>query len=259
MTMMILWCAVVCAATVAHAQSTGPIPPAPTRDIKKIPVENKPEAAAVPPEEILKRFSEAESRLKKVYETALYQFNVRVQQYTPDGNESGEAQLSSQVYTKPDGGRFARILAEPPSTLKYGSFALADLEEFAALEHFPLAVEQLAKYDVVYAGRQQVDEVGTYMFSVRPKRVDRRERLFEGVVWVDDRDLVIVKSYGRFVTEVTRDDLFQLFETYREPVADGLWLPTYVRSEGQMRIDKNKKGEVRMKLTLRYSEYQPQK
>lgn len=242
-------------ASAAAAQSTGPLPPAPSRDIKRLPAENKPEAPALPPEEIIKRFTENETRLKKTYDTAKYNFNVRVQQFTADGSESGEAQLASQVYTKPDGGRFARILEEPASTLKYGSFALADLEEFAAHDHFPLTAEALPTYDVSYAGRQQVDEIGTYMFSVRPKRVERRDRLFEGVVWVDDRDLTIVKSYGRFVTEVSSDDMFQMFESYRQPVADSLTLPTYVRSEGKMTVDK--KNEVRMRLTLRYSEYQP--
>jgi hypothetical protein len=251
-------CLLAAHATTAHAQATGPITPPPpaTRDVKKLP-DNKPEAPALPPEEIIKRFSESESRLKKVYDTAVYNFAVRVQQFTPDGDPSGEVQLSSQVYTKPDGGRFARILEDPASTLKYGSFALADLEEFAAHNHFPLTAEQLPKYDISYAGRQQVDEVGTYMFAVRPKRVDRRERLFEGVVWVDDRDLVIVKTYGRFVTEVTSDDMFQMFESYREPVAGDLRLPTFVRSEGHMRADKKDKQELRMKLTLRYSDYQP--
>ena len=35
------------------------------------------------------------------------------------------------------------------------------------------------------------------MFAVKPKKVDAGQRYFEGIVWVDDRDLQIVKSYGR--------------------------------------------------------------
>ena len=140
------------------------------------------------------------------------------------------------------------------STLKRARFLLVDLQELTATPQFLLTSDQLAKYDLTYAGQQQVDELNTFVFQVKPKQVDRRERRFEGVVWVDDRDFEIVKSYGRFISEVASDDPFLMFETYRESVDGKLRLPTFVRSEGKQILEK---GQARVRLTLRYTEYKP--
>ena len=52
-----------------------------------------------------------------------------------------------------------------------------------------------------YIGREKIDEVTTYVFSVRPKpkKMEKGKRYFEGEIWVDDRDLQIVKTYGKGV------------------------------------------------------------
>jgi hypothetical protein len=102
-----------------------------------------------------------------------------------------------------------------------------------------------------------VDEIGTFIFRVKPRQVDRRERRFEGVVWVDDQEFEIVKSYGRFLTDVASDEPFQLFETYREPVGEKLRLPTYVRCDGILKIKTvaNKTEDVPLRLTIRFMNY----
>ena len=50
-----------------------------------------------------------------------------------------------------------------------------------------------------YLGKQKVDEIDCYNFSVKPKTMVKGERYFEGEIWVDDRDLQIVKTYGKGV------------------------------------------------------------
>lgn len=238
----------------AWAQQQGPLTPPPKREIKRLPAEGPAETPPVPAEEMIRKFTQKEDEFKRACDGSSFQLTIRVQEYGDDGSPAGEAQITTEIYTKADGKRYARVLAEPPSTLKAISPNMLDLSDLAALPHFVLTTDQLAKYDLTYAGQQQVDEIGTYMFRVQPKSVDRRERRFEGLVWVDDRDFEIVKTYGRFVSEVTREEMFSVFETYREVVDGKNRLPTYVRSDGEMKF---KNGSVRLKLTMRYAEYKP--
>ena len=238
----------------AGAQQQGPLTPPPKREVKRLPAEGPAETPPIPAEEIIRKFTQKEDEFKRASETSTYQLTIKVQEYADNGDPLGEAQIVTELYTKPDGKRYARVVSEPPSTLKAINSSMLDLQDLASLPQFVLTTDQLSKYDLTYAGQQQVDEVGTYMFRIQPKTVDRRERRFEGLVWVDDRDLEIVKTYGKFVSEVTREEMFSLFETYREVVAGKNRLPTYARSDGEMKF---KNGTVRLKLTLRYSDYKP--
>ena len=47
-----------------------------------------------------------------------------------------------------------------------------------------------------------MDEIGCYTFNVKPKKVTPGKRYFEGKIWVDDRDLQIVKTDGKGVGEL---------------------------------------------------------
>ena len=63
---------------------------------------------------------------------------------------------------------------------------------------FVMTNDTLDEYDVKYVGREKVDEISCYVFSVKPKVLTKdRKRYFEGQIWVDDQDLQIVKTFGR--------------------------------------------------------------
>ena len=93
----------------------------------------------------------------------------------------------------------------------------------------------LPKYEITYGGKQPLDELSAYFFTVKPRALERAHAYFSGVVWVDVQDLVIVKTMGKWVTEtgdVTASDLpFTVFETYRQQVGKNLWFPAYSRSD----------------------------
>ena len=57
------------------------------------------------------------------------------------------------------------------------------------------------------------------------------KRYFEGQIWVDDRDLQIVKTYGKGVGVRHGDEQFPRFETYREQIDGKYWFPTYTRAD----------------------------
>jgi len=63
-------------------------------------------------------------------------------------------------------------------------------KDCSAFPHFPLTSSQLAKYDVKYLGKEQVDEIECYIFSGQAKNGLRRVKAyFDGIVWVDAKYL----------------------------------------------------------------------
>ncbi len=237
------------------AQNPGPIqPPPPGKEVKRVPLGKSTELPPVPVAEIIRKFSSQESEARRAHLRASFRQTVRIQEYDENGEAGGEYVVIHQVTPSAEGVRAAKVVSETPSTLRRVQLSSDDLDDLARLTGFALTAENLDKYDVVYAGKQQVDELMTYAFRVRPKKLERRTRYFEGVVWVDDHDLVIVRTFGDWVTDVPpgEDILFTTFETFRDAVDGRLRFPIFTRSDDYIRT---KRGEARLRLTIRYEEY----
>jgi hypothetical protein len=101
--------------------------------------------------------------------------------------------------------------------------------------------------------------LSAYYFTVKPRAVERARAYFSGVVWVDAQDLVIVKTMGKWVTEigdVTASNLpFTVFETYRQQVGKNLWFPAYSRSDDTIQSGD---GSVPIRVIVKWSDFTPQ-
>ena len=98
--------------------------------------------------------------------------------------------------------------------------------------------------------------MNTYIFQVKPKLLSRKERYFQGVVWIDDHDFAIVKSYGKFVSEIEGNGTelpFTMFETYRENFQGKYWLPTYTRSDDYLKSEQN--DELPLRLVIHCTDF----
>lgn len=236
----------------------GPLPPPPKREVTRIPVENTPPPPPIPVEEIIRRLAQKEDEFARARSGYTYRKTIRVQEFGEDNKSSGEFQVTTEPAVAPDGKRYEKIVQQPPSTLRRLPLAPEDLEILARIPAFPLVTDQLNKYELTYAGKQPVDELTTYLFRVKPRQLERKNAYFEGLVWVDDRDLVVVKTYGKWVTEVgdvsTPQLPFTLFETQRENIDGKFWFPNYARSDDTLNL---KSGEVRIRLTIRWTDYKP--
>lgn len=238
----------------AQGQGPGPVTP-PKHEVKRLP-EAKPETPPMPLEEMLDRIIRNEETLKRLFNTSDYRLSLRVQEFEEDGSAGGEWRVVSQVTTKPDGARVGRIVEEPSASLKRLQLDREDVESLASLPYFVLTADQRARYEVLYLGEQPLDELNVFLFRVQPRRLERRIRQFEGLLYVDQTDFAVVKTYGRMVTEVEEENTelpFKLYETYREFVGGKYWLPSYVRSED---VVKSEMGEAKLRLTIRISDYE---
>ncbi|MGH9712694.1 MAG: hypothetical protein ACRD5M_05270 [Candidatus Acidiferrales bacterium] len=242
------------AALPAPAQDTqGPMAPPPKFVVKRISAEPHPGPPPIPAEDIIRRFAANEVVMQKQYDAYNYSQMIRLEELTDPG---GKFTVTGEVYTRPDGQRYLRITKEPESTLKVMAFSLEDVKTIATLPLFVLTPDEIANYSFLYAGQDKLDQINTYVFQVKPQQLSRTHRLFDGVIWVDDQDFVIVKSFGKFVSELSDNGTklpFTMFETFRENFQDKYWLPTYTRSDDYSQGADN--TEQHLRLVIRDTDF----
>lgn len=246
-------------APLAAQEPAGPQTPPKAPDIVRIPAH--PDAPAqqpsIAPDEIIRRFSAQEDEFARVFITYGYRKSVRLEEIGPDGKASGQAEIISSSLPVSDEAR-RKAAGEPQSTLKFLNLERDDIQALSKIPTFPLVRSNLPKYEITYEGKQPVDELNTYVFQVKPRQLERARAYFDGLVWVDDHDLAIVKTYGKWVTETGDAKASQLpftiFETYRQPVANKFWLPAYSRSDGSY---DNRGLSVPVRLIIRWDQYAP--
>jgi hypothetical protein len=237
----------------AGAQEQGPMAPPPKFEVKRIPSVPHPGPPPIPSQEIIQKFAANEDAAKSVYNTYDFTETVRIEEVADNG---GKFTVTGYEYTRPDGQRSWRVTKQPQSTLKVTNYSLEDVRTIVSLPLFFLTTDQIGNYDFLYAGQQKLDQLNTYVFQVKPKQLSRTQRLFQGVIFVDDQDLAIVETYGKFVSELSGMGNrlpFSLFETYRENFQGKYWLPTYTSSDDY--IDQPNADPLQLRLVVRATDF----
>jgi hypothetical protein len=141
------------------------------------------------------------------------------------------------------------------ATLRRIMLSPEDEQDLRNVLPFVLTSVDIDNYFVRYLGRQNADEIPCYVFAVKPKKMETGKRYFEGQIWVDDRDLMIVKTYGRSTGIIKKgtDQQFAKFETYREQIDGKYWFPVYTIANSVLHFKEG--GDVRVKLTVKYEDY----
>jgi hypothetical protein len=241
------------AAIPARAQDPGPMAPPPKFEVKRIPTVPHPEPPPIPEQEIIQKFAANEDAAKKIYDTYNFTETIRVEELDTSG---GKFTATGEQITKPDGQRVWRVSKPPESTLKITKYTLEDVRTIVTLPVFFLTSDEIAKYDFLYAGQQKLDELNTYVFQVKPKQLNRSQLFFQGVVFVDDHDLAIVETYGKFVSELIGTGTrlpFSLYETFRENFQEKYWLPTYTSSDDY--VDQPNADQLHLRLVVRATDF----
>jgi hypothetical protein len=237
----------------------GPLTPPPEHDIHRVGTEPVPPAPpSVPPEEIIKRFSQKEDEYLAARAGYSYKKTVRLEEFGPDGKPAGQLSLVIEAKPGPDGKIYEKTIERPQSTLHYLEMGPEDFQALARMPAYPLTTAQLAKYNLKYLGKELVDEINCYIFQVKPKTVERAHFYFDGIVWVDDAYLEVVKTYGKWVNDLgdmrSATMPFNIFETYRENVDGKYWLPNYMRSDDTINL---KDLNVQVRLVIKWTDYKP--
>ena len=213
------------------------------------------ESPSVPVDQIIQHFAAREGEFKRERDNYTYTQTFVVQTIDASGQPDGEYRMTSDIVFSTTGKRYDKVTYAPPSTLQRVSLSEQDFADLQNVQPFVLTTNELPKYDITYVGRQRVDELSTYVFEVKPKKIEKNQRYFQGRIWVDDKDLEIVKTYGKAVPDILKrneENFFPRFETYRENIEGHYWFPTYTHADDVLHFSS---GDIRIRMTVRYKDY----
>jgi hypothetical protein len=206
------------------------------------------------PEEIIQKFAAKELEFQKARGNYTYRQTVRILELDESGNTRGKHEMVSDIIFTPDGKRVERVVHAPVATLQNLQLTPQDEQDLRDVQPFVLTTENLPDYHIRYLGKEQLDEIPCFSFAVKPKKLEAGKRYFEGIVWVDDRDLQIVKTYGKGVglLKKNEDNQFPKFETYREQIDGKYWFPTYTLANDTLHFQT---GPQRIRMSVKYEDY----
>lgn len=205
-------------------------------------------------ETIIQKFASNESAFLKARELYTYRQTARLLELSAAGSTLGKWEMVWDVIFSADGKRTERVVRSPVPTLKNILLTPEDEMDMRSVQPFVLTSEDIQNYWVRYLGRETLDEIPCYAFAVKPKKMEPGKRYFAGVIWVDDRDLQIVKTYGRArgLLKKNSDQQFPKFETYREQIDGKYWFPTYTIANDTLHFQS---GPLPIQQTVKYEDY----
>jgi hypothetical protein len=203
-------------------------------------------------DQIIAKFAAKEAAFAKARENYTYRQTAKVMTLDDSGASTGKWEEVTDITFTPEGARLEKVTYAPPNTLTAIQLDPGDMQDLREVQPFVLTTSELPKYFIRYLGREQLDEISCYAFAVKPKKLETGKRYFEGIVWVDDRDLQIVKTYGRGVGITHGDYQYPKFETYREQIDGKYWFPTYTIANTTLHFKQN---DQRIKETVKYEDY----
>jgi len=248
------------AAGVCAQESNGPLTAPPEHDVHRT-TTTQPVGAppALAPAEIIKEFAAKEEKFLRARVQYGYRKSIKLTEFGRDGQPSGDFQMTVQMVLDSEGRPYEKMVDQPPSTLRALTLTPENVKMIGHLPAYPLIPGQLSKYELRYVGTEKVDEIDCYIIDAKPKLLERAQALFQGVVWVDKQYLEVVKTYGKWVTDLGDERAPELpftnFETYRENVQGKYWFPNYARSDDYLHFKDT--GDIPVRVVIKWSDYKP--
>jgi hypothetical protein len=203
------------------------------------------------PEQIIRKFAQKETEFYDAWMQYTYTQTASIRILSVDGAPQKETMtIVSEVIFNDDGTREVRPLRRS-GRLRSVIFTEEDKEVIDNINPFALTTKELPLYNLKYQGKEKVDELDCYVFSVKPKSIKRGRLYFEGKIWVDDLDLQVVRTVGKAVPQ-SRENQFPEFETIRQVIDDKYWFPVWTHADSKLRFPEQ---VVRVEETITYDDY----
>lgn len=204
-------------------------------------------------DEIIRKFAAKETEFRRALNSYAFKRDALIQTIGMGGQVTGEYHRVSSFTFDDQGNRFEKINYFPMPS--FGGVTQEDLEDLGGVNPFALEASRINQYNFKYAGKERIDELDLYVFDVAPKITPdpkKKDRYFVGRIWVDDRDLQIVKSKGKAIPE-TKINKFPVVETYREQIDGQYWFPTYAYADDDLVYENG--TDMRIRMQVKYSDF----
>lgn len=218
------------AAPADTAKASAAPPPKPAAPPGDAPLSDPPSSEI---SSIIHAFAAKEEEFKEARDNYAYHQINKVETLDANGDVDGSWEQDWDIMFNENGGRILKVTYAPPGDLKDVLMTEQDIKAFQDIQPFVLTTQDLPEYNIRYLGHVHVDYLTCYVFSVRPKEIKKRQQYFDGVVWVDDRDLQVVKAEGRNVPQ-TRNNRFPRFTTWRQQIDGKYWFPTFTKADDML-------------------------
>lgn len=210
---------------------------------------------------IIRKMTEHEEDFRIALNSYVFTRKATVHSIGLGGQITGTFRRDSVLTFDDNGKRFERILFAPISTITEFQVTPEDIENLGGINPFALNPSQVSLYNFNFLGKERIDELDLYVFDVAPKVMpDPKKtdlRLFQGRIWIDDRDLLIVRSKGKAVPEGKNrrgiDQRYPIVDTWRENIDGKYWFPSYSYSDDELVFSSGQVVKQKMKVT--YSDY----
>ncbi len=216
--------------------------------------------AKEPPPDLAKRVAHRETQTAIERSHYAYTQSVRLQELDKRGIQAGEYREVREVIFSPAGDRTEQFSVPPVSHLKNLVMTDEDFADIRNIQPFVMTDDQLWIYDVQYKGEEPAgDSTATggadcWLLSIRPRQILSGQRLFEGMLWINEDDFSVVRAEGKAVPEIItskQENLFPRFVTMRKLV-NGFWFPAVTSADDTLWF---RSSPIREKLVIRYEGY----
>lgn len=204
---------------------------------------------------ILKKTAENEGSFREALSMYVFDRRANIQTIGMGGQVTGVYRRDSFMTFTQDGKRFERITYFPVSTITEIQITPEDIEDLGGVNPFALEPRNFSQYNFTFLGKEKIDELDLFVFEVEPKVMpDPKKgiRLFTGRIWIDDQDLMIVKSKGKGVPE-TKNNKYPIVETWRENVDGKYWFPSLSIANDELVFGNGQ--VVKLRMRVRYESY----
>ena len=207
------------------------------------------------PAEILSRASERGTQLMAALRDYTYYAELTIQTVSQSDTITGKFYRFSQVSFDRDGNRQEKILENTSTLPKDVYIGTNAANNLTRVYQFIITPETLAQYEMNYVGRERLDELNTFVFDVKPKvkmpdPEKSPDRYLRGRIWIDDRDLCVVKIAGEALPEQYAHRTPK-FETYFQNY-DKYWFPAYTSADDSIRVGRY---FTRVVVNVRFTSY----
>ena len=225
----------------------GTMPPVPANAFRTaLPAQTDPT-----PDEIIRAFSKKETEFYEAWMQYSYHQVADVKVLSVNGlAKHEEMNTISDVVFNDDGTRDIQVRRRAGG-LKSVVYTMQDENVINNLQPFALTEKELPYYELTFEGKEQVDELSCYVFSVKPRSLKGGRMYFEGRIWVDDEDLQVVRTVGKPVPQ-KKDNQFPEFETIRQVIDKKYWCPVWTHAESRLNFGRD---TVHIDETITYGDY----
>lgn len=210
---------------------------------------------ADPPSGLLKLIAQKETENAQSRENYTYRQSVTIQEFDDQGKVTGQYREVRDITFSPNLARYEQIVEPARSTLTRIKLTTEDFTDLRNVQPFLLTNDSLPLYEGKYKGEETIDGQLCFVESVKPRQILARQRYFEGLFWVRESDLAVIRTEGQAVPQIEtlhEQNLFPHFTTIRRQVDGKWWFPVETYADDTLFF---RDWPQRIRVVIRYSNY----